>query len=143
MKITHGMHGTPTYESWHMMIQRCCNKRATDYKNYGGRGIQVCKRWRKFQNFFDDMGLRPGGTSLDRSDNNKGYAKANCRWATKIQQERNRRNNTLFVYKGKKLCVSEWCEILNIQPGTIHRRRMYGWSYRDALFRPLRNRKNT
>ena len=94
---THGMSGTSTYKIWEMMIQRCYNPNNTHYKDYGGRGIILCAEWLKFKGFFDDMGVRPIGLSIDRIDNEKGYYKANCRWATQTEQVRNQRiskNNT-------------------------------------------------
>lgn len=74
------------------MITRCTNERNPAYKNYGGRGITVCKRWLKFENFLADMGLRPRGLTLDRKDNDRGYCKSNCRWTTWSVQQNNRRN---------------------------------------------------
>ena len=83
---------TPEYHSWCLMRQRCQNPNNQDFKNYAGRGIKICKRWQFFQNFFIDMGKKPAPRySLDRKDNNKGYSKANCRWATPKQQANNRR----------------------------------------------------
>jgi hypothetical protein len=80
-----------TYASWEAMIQRCCNPNATYYSYYGGRGITVCKRWRKFANFLVDMGERPPGLTLDRTNNARGYSKANCKWVTRKEQAANRR----------------------------------------------------
>ena len=94
-KSTHGMHGTSTWMSWMSMIQRCTNPNAADYPHYGGRGITVCDRWRQFANFFDDMGERPAGKTLDRIDNNVGYSSDNCRWATPLEQRHNQRPHPL------------------------------------------------
>lgn len=89
--MTHGMAGTPIYQIWASMIQRCTNSKDKDYKDYGARGITVCKEWLKFEAFFSDMGHRPEGRSLDRRENDKGYSKDNCRWATAVEQANNRR----------------------------------------------------
>jgi hypothetical protein len=86
---------TATYQTWHMMIQRCTNPKRSDYERYGGRGITVCKRWRdSFEAFLVDMGERPKGLTLDRKNNDGPYTKRNCRWATPSQQEKNKRRRT-------------------------------------------------
>lgn len=91
-KVTHGMHKSPEYYAWGGMIQRCTNPKAKYYNDYGGRGIDVCERWRKFENFFADVGFRPApGLTLDRIENNKNYEPGNVRWATRSTQQRNRR----------------------------------------------------
>lgn len=87
---THGRTDSPTYRSWSAMMQRCYNKRHTYFQHYGGRGIAVCDDWLNFENFYEDMGERPDGTSLDRIDNSKGYSPTNCRWSTRLEQNRNR-----------------------------------------------------
>lgn len=83
----------PEYYVWVAMRQRCRNPKCRIYKHYGGRGIKICKRWEKFENFFEDMGRRPEGKySLDRIDVNGDYEPSNCRWATQLQQVLNRRD---------------------------------------------------
>lgn len=81
------------YRSWRAMKGRCLNANDAAYKNYGGRGISITPRWLLFENFLADMGPRPGNTSLDRIDNNRGYEASNCRWATAAQQNANRRRD--------------------------------------------------
>lgn len=91
---THGMRGSPEYNSWSGMIQRCYNPSAEQYGYYGGRGITVCDRWRKFENFYADMGPRPEPKalySIDRINNDGNYEPDNCRWATAVEQVANRR----------------------------------------------------
>lgn len=82
----------PGRASWASMISRCNNPNRSNYKYYGGRGIKVCRRWKKFENFLADMGRKPPGKSLDRIDNNKGYSPSNCKWSSKSEQMKNRRS---------------------------------------------------
>lgn len=90
----HGRWGTPEYRCWHMMRQRCQNPKAKGYKYYGGRGIKVCDRWKKFDNFFADMGEKPTPDhSIERMDFNGDYEPDNCKWATDIEQNNNTRRN--------------------------------------------------
>jgi hypothetical protein len=95
------MSRTPTNSTWQHIIQRCTNPAAKEYKDYGGRGITICSRWLDFKNFLEDMGLKPKGTSIDRIDNNSGYFKDNCRWATPEVQARNRR-----TYKNNRTSIT-------------------------------------
>lgn len=86
----------PTYKTWESMKSRCNNPCNERYKDYGGRGIQVCSSWNiSFDAFLADMGERPEGLTLDRKDNNKDYNKQNCRWASAAQQQRNTRKSVL------------------------------------------------
>ena len=93
-RIKHGLEKHPLYGTWSNMKQRCYNPNTPRYAHYGGRGITVCNEWRdSFPQFLSDMGERPEGTSLDRIDVNGDYTPDNCRWATKIEQNLNRRAN--------------------------------------------------
>ena len=89
---THGLSRTPGYKSWLSMLRRCNNPKSANYVYYGAAGIRVeDPRWLDVRNFFEDMGIRPEGTSLDRIDGSKGYSKNNCRWANYSTQNLNRK----------------------------------------------------
>jgi len=96
-RLTHGHSKigkvSKVYMVWCDIKKRCNNKNNKDYKYYGGRGIKVCKRWSKFENFLRDMGEVPSGLTLDRINNDLGYFKKNCRWATRKEQANNQRSN--------------------------------------------------
>lgn len=132
--ITHGMTGTPTYYSWVSMKVRCLNSNAPNYSNYGGRGIKVCERWLSFENFIEDMGQRPKGTSLDRIDNDGDYTPDNCRWANSEVQHRNTRANVNLTYKGRTQCLAAWADEVGIRRNTLQKRIASGWSVGAALF---------
>jgi hypothetical protein len=99
--LTHGMHDTQTYQCWADMKQRCNNPKYKQYKDYGGRGITVCDSWNRFEGFYADMGDKPPGLTLERTNNNLGYNKENCTWVTRAQQNRNQRRH----YKTEEVCA--------------------------------------
>lgn len=91
--VSHGKsHEGREYRVWQNMLNRCRNSNLPGYRHYGGRGIEVCPRWLKFENFLADVGVRPSPQhSLDRRNVDLGYSKENCRWATATEQVNNRR----------------------------------------------------
>lgn len=107
-KTTHGMRNSPEYGIWNSIKCRVLNTGDQAFKSYGGRGIKICERWLKFENFYSDMGRRPSSNhSIDRKDNNGNYEPGNCRWATRSEQSNNTRRNvmigglTMFEYTEK------------------------------------------
>jgi hypothetical protein len=92
---------SPIYNVWCGMKSRCYNKNRKSYPRYGGRGISVCKEWiHNFKTFAVDMGERPNGYTLERIDNNKGYSKDNCKWASRSEQQLNREITGKFLVDG-------------------------------------------
>lgn len=91
------------------MVQRCSNSNNPGYKDYGGRGITVCQRWLKYENFLADMGRKPSPQhSIDRIDNEANYEPSNCHWATNRQQANNARRNRLITAFGETMTISQW-----------------------------------
>jgi hypothetical protein len=133
-----GRRASSTYNSWRAMAVRCSDPSCRNYGRYGARGITVCERWRKFENFLADMGERPKGTTLDRVNSNGNYDPGNCRWATPKSQARNRQSNRLLSFRGETRCATEWAELLGINRTTIERRLHYGWPIERALTHPVR-----
>lgn len=133
---------SPTYRVWRSMLQRARGQSGTEQhkRNYAGRGISVCERWLDFALFLADMGERPLGTSLDRIDNDGHYCPENCRWATPVEQARNRRSNRLIEYRGCALTVAEWSDITGISRTTIRCRLEMGWPPERVLEEPVHAR---
>lgn len=125
---------SPTYRSWVAMWERCTNNRCRGFKRYGGRGITICERWRRFENFFSDMGERPCGSTLDRFPNSDGnYELQNCRWATPKEQGRNRSTNKLLTLNEKTATIAEWVETTGILRHVIYGRLRRGWPVERVL----------
>lgn len=124
--------------SWLSMVQRCNTKSSTSYADYGGRGITVCSRWRKFDNFVEDMGVRPSSLhTLDRIDSNGHYEISNCRWSTAKAQARNRRSNHLIEIGGEVRSVAAWAEVAGLEQGTLGHRIRSGWDPKTAVTTPV------
>ena len=137
-----GKSNTKTYKSYHNMLRRCYNKNLPHYARYGGNGIRVCERWKtSYLNFLEDMGERPDGTSIDRIDPKGNYCPQNCRWASAIQQARNKSNSKLIEAFGKSQNVCEWSKESGIKRQTIEFRIKHGWSSEEALSLPVNYKK--
>lgn len=129
---------TPEYASWNGLTQRCLNPKDPKYPSYGGRGITVCQEWiDSFKRFLEDVGPRPSPDySIDRIDNNGNYCKENCRWATRSQQQLNRRNNHRLSFNGETLTIAEWARKLGVPKERIASRLRYGWTTERTLSAP-------
>jgi len=144
LKTKHGHankgNATVEYSTWQRMISRCCNSLNSGYNDYGGRGITVCERWQKFENFLADMGQRPSKEySIDRIDVNGNYCPENCRWATPKEQANNKRSNRLLGFNGIVMNMTQWAEKLGVNMKTIHDRiDRYGWTIEKTLTTPSR-----
>jgi hypothetical protein len=133
-RVTHGLRKHPLYRTWAGMLTRCRNPNEKTYKDYGGRGITVCERWQKFENFYSDMQpTYKEGLTLDRKDNSKGYCVDNCRWASPAEQAKNRRSNINVTLNERTQCLKAWCEELNLNYKTVHQRLKSGKTPEQAL----------
>jgi hypothetical protein len=121
------------------MKARCLSESHSEYRHYGGRGITICERWESFVAFFDDMGPRPKGTSLDRIDNNGNYEPGNCRWATTTEQSRNRRNSVDLTVDGVTKPLVEFAKDSGINQNTLAGRISRGWDVKEALYTPAKH----
>jgi len=138
--VTHGKSYTREYKAWRSMKERCLNKNHKYFRHYGGRGITICEEWLKFENFYKDMGDKPTlKHSLDRIDNEKGYYKENCRWATLKEQNNNKRNSILIKIKGVSKGVEDWCKVFKINKKTVRSRIFRGDKLDINLFRSVNN----
>jgi hypothetical protein len=135
VKHGHSVKGAESraYMIWRQMRQRCSNPRKASYVYYGGRGIRVCPEWESFATFFADMGAPPQGMSLDRINNDAGYSKANCRWATSSTQVKNSRKGHVIAFGGESLNVCDWESRLGLSQGALWHRLRRGWSIEKAL----------
>lgn len=123
-----------TYYTWSSMKTRCLNSNYSKYHRYGGRGIKICEKWMSFQGFYEDMGDKPDGLSLDRIDNNGDYCKENCKWSSNREQTNNTSRNIFIKYNGYNLSLRNWAEKLGIKRSTLAQRYyVYKWSIERCL----------
>jgi len=124
------------YVIWFNIKQRCCNPKATSYPRYGKKGIAVCEEWKNNYLNFKSWALSNGykdDLTIDRIDSKGNYEPLNCRWVTCKDQSRNTSRNRLFESNGKKRCLSEWRELLNLNYGTILYRINHGKTFQEAI----------
>lgn len=139
IRRSHGMTGSPEYGIWCTMRNRCEDPAVEKYSQYGGRGIKVCGRWQKFENFIADMGERPSTKhSIERINNDGDYEPSNCRWATAQEQSYNKTTTRYLDYKGRKITTLEASRIAGIPKATIFARLYNGWPVERAVEEPLR-----
>lgn len=134
----HGHKHTKLYGVWCGMKARCQNPNSTSYKNYGGRGIKVCKEWQTFEPFYE-WSIKNGykeGLSIEREDVNGNYEPSNCHWATQKEQANNTRLNHFIEYKGKRQTIKQWEDETGLPIG---QRLSYGWTIEQAIETPLNN----
>ena len=126
--IKHGATDSAEYRIWTGMLTRCYNKSSRAYKDYGGRGIQVCDQWRaSFAQFFSDMGRRPSPKhSIDRKDNNGNYEPGNCRWATAHEQAQNKRNSIQVEINGCQASLADCAKVSGYTRAAIYQRHKRG-----------------
>lgn len=137
---THGMFYSPEYKIWATMIQRCTNPNKKMYYRYGGRGISVCNEWRKFENFYSDMGLRPSNKhSIERKDRDGNYEPSNCIWATVDVQVLNKSNNRIIDHNGIRDTIKGWSRRTGINYQTLMNRINRGWTPERALEEKIGN----
>lgn len=133
----HGKTRTRLYNTWSHMKQRCYNEKDPHYPDYGARGIVVCDEWKDdFTNFYSwamDNNYQENLT-IDRIDVNGNYEPDNCRWATKKQQNENKRNSIHLTYNGKTKTISQWCKELGLKHSIIYVRYHLGYTDKECLF---------
>lgn len=142
---THGKKPRRLFSCWANMIQRCENPNSTSYRNYGSKGITVCKKWRNSYEAFRDWALANGWSEeleIDRIDPRGNYTPSNCRWVDETTQARNRLSGVApMTLNGETKLMVEWAEITGIAAGTIQRRKSLGWSDERALTTPVKRAK--
>jgi hypothetical protein len=148
----HGMTNTRFYKIWKGAKYRCINPKNCLYKYYGGRGIKICDRWLKFDNFLNDMyqsyeeHIRicdENNTTIDRIDTNGDYCLENCKWSTWKEQGNNRKTNAFIKFNNINMTVTQWSDKLHINKSTIlGRLHKYGWSVEKTLTTPAGKHNN-
>lgn len=131
------------YRSWEKMHDRVRDKKHHRYKNYGGRGIKICRPWYKFKNFLADMGPKPHPSyTIERIDVHGDYEPSNCRWATRAEQYRNTTRSVMVEWKGERIWLKDLCSRFNIPRRIVYGRfKQMGWPLERALLTPVKKYK--
>lgn len=137
--MKHGKTGTRLYRIWKAMKTRCYNRNSPRYNDYGGRGIAICKEWLANPALFFEWAESNGyddNLTIDRINVNKGYSPENCRWATKKDQNNNRRGNRLLTVHGITKSIAQWAEETGVNQFTLYDRQENGWSEDEMFAKP-------
>lgn len=124
---------TRTYRCWRNMLQRCEDATHPHYKNYGGRGIGVCERWHDFKMFLADMGESPDGMTIERVHNGRNYTPGNCKWANRVEQCNNKRNNRVIIIDGERKTMTQWARFFGVSTNTFYKRTAKGMPPEEAF----------
>ena len=138
-RLTHGKSKTKIYKEWCLMKARCCQENRENYQHYGGRGISVCEEWNNDFVVFYHWAINNGydkNLEIDRINNDEGYSPINCKWSTRKEQMRNRRNTVFLENNGIKKPLAQWCEEKNIRYKLAHARMKKGYSF-ENIFKPV------
>lgn len=140
--LKHGLSRTPEYRVWQTMRLRCTEPNNPAWADYGGRGITVCERWLNSpQAFVDDMGPKPSPKhEIDRIDNDAGYSPDNCRWATRSENDRNRRSTAWIEFRGERRRLIDLCEEFGVPADTVRFRLRKEWTVEATFTTPVRDR---
>lgn len=131
----HGYCAHPEYKVWNTIKLRCYDPKSPSYKDYGARGITMSDAWKEsFDIFLADMGSRPSKNhSIERDNNDLGYSKENCRWATRREQANNRRSNRYFTFDGERKTLADWCREFDLEYAVVWGFIYHGKSFEDAV----------
>lgn len=136
-RASHGMTRSKLFRVWSGIISRCHGQGNANFKNYGARGIFVCDRWRTFSEFMEDMlPSYRDGLQIERKDNDKGYSPENCTWATRMEQNSNKRNNRFITVNGLRKTLSQWARDAGVSIHCLIARLDRGWPAEKAVSTP-------